>query len=118
MSRDEEQFIGRVRASLDAGMEQTPPHIAARLSAARHAALASRKHRQQPLWLPASALAAVLLLAVSVAWFAGLPQEITAPVLAQQQASDFELLVQGDDLELYTDLDFYLWLDKRNSNAG
>ena len=118
MNRDEEQFIERVRTSLDQVEADIPPHVAARLRHARHSAIVSRHRYTIPIWMPAMS-AAMLVLVVAVAWFSGLPQmDDPMPLSAQQTTADFEMLVHGEDLELFADLDFYLWLEKQNGHTS
>lgn len=118
MNRDDERFIKQARASLDRGEADISVHAATRLRQARHAAIASRYHRATPVWLPALSVA-MLLLVVAVSWFVGISRlEAPAVLPPQQAAADFEMLVHGEDLELFTNLDFYLWLEQRDGHAG
>lgn len=118
MNRDEQQFIDQARTALDSGSERVSPHVAARLRQARHAAIVAPYSRAIPMWMPALSTA-MLVLVIAVAWFAGLPQmEGPAPLPVQQAATDFEILVHGEDLELFADMDFYLWLEQRGEHAG
>ncbi len=115
MSRDEQQFIEQARAALDE--REVPSHIATRLRKARHGAIAAR-YRYTPTWFPALG-SAVLVLVIGLIWFGGLPQTdgtVAPPV--QQVATDFEMLVHGEELEMFADLDFYLWLEQRADHAG
>lgn len=118
MTDGEAQFIDKARASLELRLEQTPAHVSSRLSAARHRALDSRRRRQQA-WLPAMATAALVVAVVSGVWL-GYTPEPEGMVIAglTQHAADFEMLTAGDDLALYADMDFYLWLDQRGLDAG
>ncbi len=119
MSRDDEQFIQQARAALDRDAAEVSPHVAERLRQARHAAIAAPYRRATPMWMPALSTAMLLLLAVTIAWFAQLPQGGDPVALPQQQvAGDFEMLVHGEDLELFADLDFYLWLEQQGKHAG
>ena len=119
MSRDEDQFVQQVRAALDQVEADVPPHVAARLRQARHKAVAAPYHRVTPSWIPAWSSAMLLVLAIGVAWFAHLSQiDAPAPLPTQQAATDFEILVHGEDLQLFADLDFYLWLEKQNGHTS
>jgi hypothetical protein len=118
MNRDEQQFIDQARAALDMRSDQVSPHIAARLRQARHTAIASPYRRTTSTWVPALSTA-MLVLVIAMAWFAGVPH-VDAPTSlpVQQAAGDFEMLVHGEDLELFADMDFYLWLEQRSEHAG
>jgi hypothetical protein len=118
MNRDEQSFIEQARTALDNSSEQVSPHVAARLRQARHAAIAAPYRRATPMWMPALSTA-MLILVIAVAWFAGLPRvESPVQLQTQQLASDFEMLVHGEDLELFADMDFYLWLEQRGEHAS
>lgn len=119
MSHDDQQFIDRARLSLEQRLDQTPSHVSARLRGARNQALESRHRWRDRTWLPAMATAALLAVVVSGTWFAYGPGHSSATIPgAVQAAADFEMLTRGDDLALYDNVDFYLWLDKQGLNAG
>ncbi|MFO7594317.1 MAG: hypothetical protein R6X15_09780 [Pseudomonadota bacterium] len=121
MSNGENEFIEKARLNLEQRLERTPAHVSSRLHAARRRALDSRR-RKQPLWLPAMATAALVAVIGAGVWF-GYSAQQTAPVpkLAAVEevphVNDFEMLARDDDLELYEDLDFYLWLERQEPDA-
>lgn len=118
MNRDDQQFIEQARTALGSRSERVSSHASARLRQARHAAVAAPYRRTTPMWMPALSTA-MLVLVIAVAWFVGTPQvgePTSLPV--QQAAGDFEMLVNGEDLELFADMDFYLWLEQRSEHAG
>lgn len=100
----------QVRAELDAKVDALDANVTAGLSAARHRAL--DQLQAKPRWQPVIgwAVAATLVVAVSLWW-----QQ--APISNGMSADDFELLVSGDGIELYEDLEFYDWLSSEN-DAG
>ena len=100
----------QIRAGLETQLDDLDANVTARLSAARHRALDQLKTR--PRWQPVTgwAVAATLVVAVSLWW-----QQ--APRGNGISAEDFEMLVSGDGIELYEDLEFYEWLASEN-NAG
>lgn len=114
MNHGEAEFIAQAREGLEQHLAHTPAHVASRLSAARHKALDSRARRRQPLWFPVMATAALVAVVVSGTWFAQAPapQAVMLSGL-EQHVGDFDMLAQGDDLELYAEMDFYLWLEQR-----
>lgn len=118
MNRDEQSFIEQARTALDISSEQVSPQVAARLRQARHSAIAARYRYTTATWFPALG-SAVMVLVVGLIWFGGLFQTtgtVAPPV--QQVATDFEMLVHGEELEMFADLDFYLWLEQRTDHAG
>ena len=118
---EEQKFIERARESLDARADSLEPHLAAQLRTARHKALAGRRRLIHSGWMPALAMASLAAVFVGVMWFG---PESTSPELGMVQASledsstDFEMLTSREDLELYERLDFYYWLEQRNTSAG
>lgn len=123
MSNGEQQFIDRARASLEQRLEQTPAHVASRLSAARHHALDSRRRSKRPMWIPAMATAALVAVMVGGTWFGRTPVsdspiDVTAVAALEQSTADFEMLAGGEDLALYADMDFYLWLEQQGVEAS
>ena len=85
-----------------------------RLNQARQRAMAELEHPSkhwQRRWLPVSAAAAaVVLLTVMLV---RLPDNGSRLESAMASATDLEILLDADDLELIEDLDFYAWLDEQ-----
>lgn len=99
----------RLRQALDERAESLDAATRSRLRRAREEALASaRPGRPFPAPAPllAGGLALALLLVGVLAWRAW--QAPPAPPAME----DLELLASGEELELYRDLDFYLWLEQ------
>jgi len=122
MSDDEQDFLKRVRHSLDARSQQLSPSLEGRLRAARrHAFSPSRRAVSRRLWLPAMATAALVVIAVTLSWsppHSGKPELSLAQSTLGNAAGDFEMLTQGAPLELYQDLEFYYWLEQEGTHAG
>lgn len=82
-----------------------------RLNQARQQALRAAKPR--PLlgswqtWVPAGAAAAVATVAIVMWNGAEQPDLLVPPTMA----TDFEILMDQDDLEMLEDLEFYSWLE-------
>ena len=118
---EEQKFIVRARESLDASADRLEPQLAAQRRAARRHALSARRRTYHRGWVPALAAASLAAVFVGVMWFG---TESTAPDPGLLQASldngatDFELLTRSEDLELYERLEFYYWLEQRNTGAG
>lgn len=104
------QVQKQVRDELEAQLDTLDANVVAGLSAARHRAL--DQIQTKPRWQPVFgwAVAATLVIGVSLWW-----QQ--APISHGMSADDFELLVSGDGIELYEDLEFYDWLSSEN-DAG
>lgn len=114
-SNDDQAFTKAAKRSLDQAADNLDPGTVARLHAARKRALAAHGQPRKPwinVWVPAGALAAgiAVMLAILV-WF-------TVPSnLPPTDIEDLELLAAHEDIEFYSDLDFYDWLATQ-SDAG
>ena len=82
-----------------------------RLNKGRHEALAelqnARSARQWIRWAPATGIAAAVLVAVMLVRG---PGEVTLPEVPVT-ASDIEILLDDQALEMLEDLEFYSWID-------
>jgi hypothetical protein len=112
MSADEQDaadraFEQRARADLQRGIERTPPDVRARLDGIVDRALQqSPRPRLIRFALPAGAVAILAGLLVAQPWRA--PE--ASPTAA---ADDFALLIDGDNLDLLEQMEFYRWLDRQ-----
>lgn len=103
-------LLQRAREALDARTEGLDAATLGRLRAVRRTALqatAPRRSRWRS-WMPAAGLAGSLAIAgllAIVLWPGSSPT-----TLPTNRAADFEMLTSDAGLELYQDLDFYLWL--------
>lgn len=103
-------FETRVRERLSGGAEALDGATRSKLNQARQAALAELERPAWlalPRWLPVGgALAAAVTVALLMRQ-GPLPGEIPG----QAPAEDIEILLSGEDLELYEDLEFYAWIE-------
>ena len=123
---NEENLIEQTKRLLDASEQQVDSSIKARLRAARYQALESLQSENQvntrrsvsksfiPRWLaPFSTLtmAASIMMIATMLWT--LPSVDLK--LEDNLLNDIQILSNQEDLELYKDLDFYIWLsDEEN----
>lgn len=109
---DDNELVRRVRQSLDASVQTLDPEIVRRLAQARTRALAARTGlRPAFAWGGGGlALAASLMLAVGV-W------QQPAPNAGDGFSEALDAIVMEDALDLYEDLDFYLWLAQQDARA-
>ncbi|MCW8917356.1 MAG: DUF3619 family protein [Gammaproteobacteria bacterium] len=125
---NDDRLIERIRGELDGRAEGLTPSTLGRLRAARRAALDSASRRApRRHWLPAVAASFFVIVATGVIWFELSRAPQTAPQMAlaslPQIAAMSELPLldesdEGDDLELYRDLEFYYWLEQELPHAG
>ena len=109
--KDDEQFADKAKRHFDASVERLDSATLSRLNRSRHAALAELDSRRTASrwasWLPAAGVAAAAVAVVVVlrgpANMAGGEQPVTA--------SDFEILLDEQSLEMLEELEFYSWLE-------
>ncbi len=124
-SRDiDAQLIEGIRHRLDEEVDSLDSATLLRLAQARRLALAAgprpRWRRTIRLstgpagdWLvPAGALASILATAVALTLMVAEPGNGSA-----RELDDVELLTAGEELELYENLEFYLWLQDREQTG-
>ena len=105
----EDAFAKKAKQQFDESVERLDGESQSRLNRARHAALAEIDN-SRPAWVqwaPAAGVAAAAVLAV-VLW-TGNPggEDISVPAVA----TDMEILLTEDSLEMLEDLEFYSWID-------
>lgn len=120
----DEPMIANIRAALDRSVEQLDEPTLRRLQGGRQRAMqylkehaqeeTARAQRRSPLWIPASgvAFASVVMLTLLLTQYTPSSMEPT------DSFDDIELMVSGESLEFYDDLEFYLWLAQENRNAS
>ena len=117
-SFDEEQLSAQAKALFDDSVERLDAATLSRLNQGRQKALqeihAAEPAGQWARWVPAGGLAAAAVVAV-VVW-QGAPVEHSAP--APDAATDFEILLSEDSLDMLEDLEFYSWMDAANLDSG
>jgi len=119
--KDNGQFVGKASELFDDSVERLDAATLSQLNQARHRALEeagqTRPQAQWLRWVPVTGVAAAAVVAVMV---------VNAPVTNITDepitATDFELLLEDDNLEMFEDLEFYSWLDaidlEANGNVG
>jgi hypothetical protein len=116
-----EAFVSQARELFDDSVERLDAATLSRLNQGRHRALAELE-TAKPLgqwlrWAPAAGIAAAAVVAVMI-------MNGPAPTMTDEPitASDFEMLLEDDSLELLEDLEFYTWLQsadlEANDNVG
>ena len=115
-----EQFAEQARELFDESVERLDAATLSRLNQGRHAAL-DALHGARPAaiwgrWVPATGVAAAALVTVMV--MRG-PDKVDLP---NEMVTDFEILLEGESLEMLEDLEFYSWLEasdlEANGNVG
>ena len=117
-----ERFAEQAKNLFDRSVDSLDASTLSRLNRGRHAALAElesrARSRRKAYWLPATGVAAAAVLAVMIVQGPETPDVAMDPVTA----SDFEILLDEESLEMFEDLEFYSWLEaadlEANGNVG
>ena len=115
---NEDDFIKQVKSSLDEDTEALDAETLSRLNRSRQAALQQLDKKtswfRMPTWIPATGgLATVLLLSTILLFKA---EEIA--VVTDDSVVEMEIIAAQDSLELYEQLDFYMWMAEEESSAS
>lgn len=110
----DDAFLQRAADAFDDSVENLDAATRSRLNQGRQQALAvsERSALFGNSWIPLGAAAAVALLAIGV-WNGSKPPAVfdVADFATPGLASDFEILLDQDELEMLEDLEFYSWID-------
>lgn len=114
MNKSDELIERRAQDLFDESVERLDAATLSRLNRGRQAALAeaSRTGWQWTRWMPATGMAAAILLAVIVMRGPGGADVIEAP------AADFDILLGEASVEMLEELEFYSWLATQELDAG
>ena len=111
-----DDFAAKAKDAFDDSVERLDGAALSRLNQGRHAALEGLTNAevsaQWRRWVPAGGVAVVALVSVLVLRppeVVDIPGEVTA---------DFEILLEGESLEMYQDLEFYSWIDEAELEAS
>ena len=115
---DEKELTAQAKELFDDSVERLDAATLSRLNQGRQQAVQEIRETgtvgQWARWVPAGGLAAAAVVAV-VVW-QGMPVEHSAP--AAGTATDFEIMLSEDSLDMLEDLEFYSWMDAANLDAG
>jgi hypothetical protein len=106
---DDDAFVEKASQLFDASVDGLDGETRSKLNRGRQAALAELQPggRRWAQWVPAGGVAAAAV-AVLVVWSISLQvPELDAPGVA----SDMEILLTEESLEMLEDLEFYSWID-------
>lgn len=116
------QFAEQAKELFDGSVERLDAATLSRLNKGRHAALdeltGTRPGQHWLRWIPATGVAAAVLVTVMVMRGPDTTDISVNPLTA----SDFEILMEDESLEMFEDLEFYSWLEASdldtNGNVG
>lgn len=109
-SRENREFSDQAKELFDGSVERLDAATLSRLNQGRHKALEELRRpaiAQWGRWVPAAGVAAAA--AIAVVMMNG--TTVTVPASEPVTASDFEMLLDADSLEMLEDLEFFSLLD-------
>lgn len=115
MNESDDRFGRQAKATFDASVDKLDAATLSRLNRSRHEALAElqRPKRQWSHWMPATGVAAAMLVAV---FLLQSPRSIDdLPDAAN--VTDMEILLGEDSIEMLEDLEFYSWMDTADMDS-
>lgn len=118
MRGDFENFesLGNARKLLDQSVEQLPPEVVSALQKGRIKALELAESKEKrfwaiPGWVTAGGFASIAILVVAISlWIS--PFDNKLPVA---QDDDLDIVAIDGQLDLYEDLDFFVWLSEKEN---
>ncbi len=114
-TQDSAAWLEAIRNQLDASARDLDGATLSRLNQARQRALGEATRARAPRWTW-MALASAASLALAVFLLPGLRTgaPVTPIPVAAGAVEDFDLLTSEDQLALYSDLEFYAWLESQD----
>lgn len=119
LAAGERQFAERAKQRFDSSVERLDAATLSRLNRSRQAALAEAAARgpvvRWSTWAPVTGLAAAAAIA---AVLIVQPAGVDLPEAGDSAATDFEILLGDDSLEMIEELEFYSWIDLDETGAA
>ena len=116
-SNNDERFARKAKSLFDDSVDRLDAATLSRLTQGRHRALEQLKrrgrHAPRAFWMPATGLAAALLVAVLIL---RMPADTLTPI-DQPVARDFDMLLEEHSLEMFEELEFYSWLELADAQS-
>jgi len=113
---NEDEFISHVKKTLDQQTDALDGETLSKLNQARQTAIQHAGHKPgfglTRAWLPLSGVAAAILL-TSIFMFK--TEEMA--IITDGAVDEMEIIASSDSLDLYEQLDFYMWLLEEDAGA-
>jgi hypothetical protein len=107
---DDELFSKQTKRLFDESVQEIDAQTQSRLNRGRQKALAEARPKPAMSvltgWVPAAGVAAAAVIAI-VMWSGNRPDDLASP----STATDFEMLLNEDNLEMLEELEFYSWIE-------
>lgn len=113
MKERDEQLAQRAKKAFDRSVDELDAATLSRLNRGRQAALSEleRPNRQWLRWMPATGVAAAVVLVMITFQGPGEIGVINAP------ATDLDILLSEESIEMLEELEFYSWLDTQEFDS-
>ncbi len=109
-THEDERFANEAKALFDDSVERLDAATLSQLNQRRQAAVAEASNEGRRIhwgrWMPATGVAAAAI--VAVVMLQGQPDDV---IRETTTATDFEILISDDNLEMIEELEFYSWLE-------
>ena len=115
MNEHDKAFEKKAKAAFDESVGALDAATLSKLNRSRHEALAElrRPKHQWSSWMPATGVAAAVLVAVVLLQNPGVVRDLNGTTAA----TDMEILLGEDSIEMLEDLEFYSWIDTVETNG-
>jgi len=113
MNKTDETLAEQAKEAFDQSVDGLDAATLSRLNRGRQAALAeaAQPNRQWLRWMPATGAAAAVLLVVMTLQSPGDVDVMSAP------ATDLEILLSEESIEMIEELEFYSWLETQEDES-
>lgn len=115
MNEQDQAFEKKVKAVFDESVDALDAATLSKLNRSRHEALAElqRPKHQWSSWMPATGVAAAVLVAVVLLESPAVVRDLNGTTAA----TDMEILLGEDSIEMLEDLEFYSWIDMAETDG-
>ncbi len=115
MNEQDKAFEKKAKAAFDESVGALDAATLSKLNRSRHEALAElrRPKHQWSNWMPATGVAAAVLIAVVWLQSPGVVTDLNGTTAA----TDMEILLGEDSIDMLEDLEFYSWLDMAETDG-
>ena len=117
--KNDDPLLAQFKESLDQQANQLDAATLSQLRQARARALDELERKQtrfklRAIWAGGFATATALLITLLLIW----PGDNSISSDMAHDLADIDLLIDDGSIELYEDLDFYIWLEQQEQNAN
>jgi len=117
---NDEEFARKAKAVFDDSVDTLDANTLSRLNRSRHAALqqGTRSRSRLTQWLPAGGMVAAALVVALVLRSNDTIDTDVSDLASTMAATEFEILLTDDSLEMLEELEFYTWMELEEEGAS